>query len=262
MSQYFSPETYVQQFDVLDTDIDLGDNEILNERIDNLHLCRRMYSRYLNPMPIVMIEGEQQLVDKYSENVYDFVENLREHEIRYISDILKYVMHKDPYLVDVVILTWSLPRAVRNRTIYANIYRELIAKFNHKLLAAIPDFIIDFSCDMLIKSCRFPVHCIDFVWPTTAGLNIEIVITNKDYGPYVNVRCEADGDFDPQNDVIELRLCVEYILDMGLGSSGETPLKMVLKNLVDTAKVEDTTLDPVCREQILNIRRDYTRYFS
>ena len=93
-------ETYIAQFNVL------GIDEFIN--CDNL--SQIVYAAFLNKFKITMNDEEYIYFKEYQERVFDLVENLRELDTKSISLVFNYLDEKNPYIADIIIMMWCMPR--------------------------------------------------------------------------------------------------------------------------------------------------------
>src|SRR5579872_1879092 len=151
------PVPYLYQFGVI------GPDEMLNTDT----LSQILFAAYLNHLDKVFSIEEQQYVDEYHERIFNLVENLREHTVGDIQIILEYLYEANPYVLDLVIMTWCLPRhsTYLSEQIHLSRYHTLISSYNHKLIHIINSkAIMQFSAEAMAKTNFVPVHCLDLMW--------------------------------------------------------------------------------------------------
>jgi hypothetical protein len=194
------PKEYLEQFHII------GQTDLNCDMISQM-----LYSAYLNKFRTTMTQQEYGLFKEYQERVFNLVENMRELETTDIELILDHIYQVNPYLADIVIMSWSLPRTDNylSKQIYRNRYRENIKNFNHKLPIQ-HDVIKKFCIETLSKTGAVPVHCIDLLWFYMVNLSIDFSFYNFESGAYIGITIV-------DTDEISIGLNMEYMLDMGLG---------------------------------------------
>lgn len=181
-------EPYLSQFGVIGTD------ETMNS--DNMIFI--LYNAIINRFQVEMTPIEYDLFSQYQCRVYDLVQNMRELSVRDINVILNYLLKDHSELVDIIIMTWCLPRhTISSKIIYKNHYIANIQKYNHKLLALIDsEFMKGFSIDSLSACVNLPIHCIDYIWHYLSQCKLRFKYCNRESGNFFKIDAKDDDDFD------------------------------------------------------------------
>jgi len=220
MMSQINPETYLEQFGVL------GINELNCTVVSKL-----LYTAFLNKFKVTMTSEEYQYFREYQERVFDLVENLRELDVTIIGEIFSYIDKVNPSLVDIIIMSWSMPRIDihLSKKIYDTTYKNNIQKYNDKIIKMIHcEPVRKFCLETLCKTNNVPVHCIDFIWLYTETLSLEFAFYNNESRTYIGV---IVTDID---DCIEIGINMEYILELGLGRvmNSLCSLKQLLRRFI------------------------------
>ena len=253
------PETYVAQFNIIGN---YGDIHCEN-------LSHMLYSTILNKFKVTMTKEEYGYFKEFQERIFDLVENLRELDGVMIVSTLEYLHKTNVYLVDIVIMLWSLPRTDNylSKRIYNRIYKEYIQKFNHKMVDLIHhETVRNFCIETLTKTNNVPVHCIDYLWFYMVKMSMEFTFYNSENGHYI-------GFITSDDEYIEMGLNMEYLLGMGLGQvtypddpANKGSFRNFLKNIITNPDAVRQLL--LCkskdnfRTQLINISHDPVRYFG
>jgi hypothetical protein len=181
-----SVHDYIDQFGVL------GMDEFMNS--DNL--SQILFTSYITKFTEVLTTEESNYLNGYHDRVFNLVENMRELSKSTISVIFEYLLKKNAYVLDLVIMVWTLPR--KNNYLgqdkYKLKYKENIQKYNNKLIQLINTTPIEQFCiesltrNIVTKTgtCNnyLPIHCIDLLWyylsPNDFSLEFSS-ITSKEY---------------------------------------------------------------------------------
>ncbi len=181
-----SVHDYIDQFGVL------GIDEFMNSN----NLSQILFTSYLTKFTEVLTTEESDYLNGYHDRIFNLVENMRELTKSTIAAIFEYLLKKNAYVLDLVIIVWTLPR--KNNYLgqekYKLKYRENIQKYNSKLIQLINTVPIEQFCvEALTRSivtetgsCNnyLPIHCIDLLWyymsPNDFSLEFSS-ITSKEY---------------------------------------------------------------------------------
>lgn len=247
-------DEYLNQFNVL------GKDEYINcDTISHL-----LYAAYLNRFIISLTEDEYQLFYEYQNRIYDLVENMRELEPVNIDIILKYLNKQNPYVVDIVIMSWCLPRADDYLSVsrYNNKFKENITKYLNKLIKIIDNQCIkNFCCETLTKTNYVPIHCVDLLWYYMNSTTHEFEFYNMENARYIGF------SVSDHNDTITIGFNMEYLLEMGLGRTTydvKGSFRNLLKTFVTNVDVIKMLLSNKTNysRQLFNIINDSKKYFD
>lgn len=200
----FDIDNYVKQFHVIGVD----------EYINCNSICIMLYNALISKFKITFTKDEYPYFKEYQERIFDLVENMRQLDNSIIHNILSFLEIENHYLVDIIIMSWCLPRSdtylSQNR--YKLKYKDNIIKFQSKLIHNITQsYMQKFCLDFLSKSNNLPIHCIDYIWYYMNALTIEFEFYNNQSANYIGINLHNDR-------TITLGLNLEYILFMGLGN--------------------------------------------
>lgn len=273
-SNEFDPRSYIDQFNVLGID----------EYINCNNISHILYAAILNKFLVSMTEKEYEYFREYQERVYDLVENIRELPIEMISQVLYYLDKVNPYLVDIVIMLWCMPRADSyfSKRAYHNAYKANIKKYNDAMVRNIEhETMKKFCIETLSKTNNVPVHCIDYLWYYINNLSFDFTFYNYEHGGYIGFKmpdCNSHNNHHSETDVdndefIEFGLNLEYLLEMGLGrvvyendpskkGSFANFMKIFLTDISVIEKMLTTPSKVNYQRQMLNISNNPTKYFG
>jgi len=266
-----SPETqihikpYLDQFHVLGTDGDLNCTM----------LSQILYSAILNKFQTPMNDDESIIFKEYQIRVYDLVEDLRECEQNVISCVLDFLGYHNPYLADIVIMQWVLPRSYNyfSTKMYDAKYKENIENYNHKLVKLIDHTVMkNFCVETLTKTNNVPVHCIDYLWFYMNGLSLVFAFHDWKNAGYIGMT-ELEVDDQHKETYMEFSLNAEYLLNLGLGKvsySNDPGSKGLFRSLLQkfftqTDLVENLMTIPTKKnylKQLNIISKNIQKYFG
>jgi len=191
----FDIEKYILQFNILDDkNISLLYNFLINRFNDTCH------------------EKDYQDFNNFQINFNEFMENLRDLDIKYTINILNYLNSKNIYLTDIIIMSWCLPNHnILSKTIYRKKYINMIKNYNSKLVSFVDNEIItNFCCNMLSRNLYLPLFCIDILWYYMQSFTLEFSFHNMETAEYMKINFIADKN-------IEIGLNLEFLLQTSLG---------------------------------------------
>lgn len=250
-------QKYIEQFITI--------NEIEKE------LSCELYSAILNRFAISIPYKRYLVLKEYQEKVFTFVEDLRELEINFISDAFNYLLQKDNYLVDVIIMVWCLPRPYlcSSKKIYREIYSQNIANYSFKLAAIIRHPAVENFCiETLTKNNYVPIHCIDYIWFYMSNISMEFIFYNSENSLYIGFIMPENGE-----EYLKFGFNMEHLLEMGLGKivyqndpsskgSFRNLLKIFVTDVYLVKKMLMASTGHNFRKQVINICKDPSRYFG
>lgn len=188
----------------------MGENDLNCDFMSQL-----LYEAILKKFKIQIEKKEYFYFSQYQERAFNLVEDLREKDTDFIEKIINFLGKNNPYLADVVIMQWCLPRPNNylSKRFYKNAYRENIKEYNYKLTKIVENQTIkNFCIETLTKNNNVPVHCIDLLWFYMGSISFELTFFNSECSEYISFTMSKHDD-----DYIDFGLDAEYILDMGLG---------------------------------------------
>lgn len=261
-------KTYISQFNIVD-----------NEDIDFLHcenLSKLLYSAILNKFRITISKDDYQYFKEYQERMFDLVENLRELTSATIPIVFDYLTEINPYLPDIIIMLWCLPRSDQylSKKIYTNRYKQNIQKYNIKLIKNIENNVIkNFCLETLTKTNNVPVHCIDYLWMYMNGLSFDFTFYNQEGAQYIGFEIPESDENNKDETFINFGFNMEYMLEMGLGQVvyksdplAKGSLRNFLKNIIFDVNVVKKLLSSQSNNnlkiQLKNIIKNPTKYFG
>lgn len=198
----FSPSLFIQKFITINDEYKI--------------VANMLYGMYLNKFKTDIEEEIYELIIDHHHDIYKFVEEIRELDIDNIKEIFIELDKLLPCLVDIVIMTWSLPNAsdFKTKIMYNNFYVDYIKKYNKKLFQLVEHYTVrNFCMESLIKKNSIPIHCIDILWFWMKSLDnyeIEMYFVNSGSANFINIE-KNDND-------LLLGINMEYIFDYGLGN--------------------------------------------
>jgi len=255
---------FIQQFNILESSAD---------NINCTEVSKLLYEAFLTSFKISLEAESYDILLVYQHRIYDFVENMRELDSDRIKSILGILDKENPYVADIVIMSWALPRVNEclSQTAYDRKYKANIAKYNH-LIEEIVDFYVvkNFCIETLTKTNNVPVHCVDILWYYMTNLSVEFSFNGDANRRYLGIKID---DADPEFTLIGFHL--EYILDMDLGRTifksdpmAKGPFRNLLKRFVIDPEMVEAFRTSTCsnsknyikqRKQILS---DLKKYFD
>lgn len=252
----FNVGEYISQFSLL--------NDAVSEELSKL--C---YKAYLNKFKIDLTEEDYSSMKIYQENIFDLVENMHDFDSDKIKLVLKFLDKKNPYLADLVIICWSLPRSDNflSKRMYHAKYLKNISKYNNKLTEIVNFYVIENFCvETLSKTNSVPIHCIDLLWYWMNGLSLEFSFLNNDNTTYLNIDILED-------EFIEIGFNMEYLLEMKLGRinypsdpGSKGTLKDFLKKFINDKEMINSLSKIPTRlnyvRQLKNISKNPSKYFD
>lgn len=224
------------------------------------YLSKLLYTSFLSRFQDSYSAGEYLYFREYQERVSDLVEDMRQLDVPTIQSIFDYLLKVDIYLVDVIIMSWCLPRVANyysRRSQYSK-YRELIEKYLPKLTQMIDhEAIKNFSCDILGKTNYVPIHCIDLLWYYMNGVSIKLSFYNMQSAEYLGIVYKENDEHSPSGrysgstddgEFIEVGFNMIFLLESSLGNvtgPGECKgsFRCLLKNLLSNEEVVRGFLD-------------------
>lgn len=235
--------------------------EVLSDPTDNINceeVSKLLYEAFLTKFKISLSEESHEILLIYQNKVYNMVENMHDMSPEEIKSVLKILDEKNPYLADIVLMSWSLPRVNEclSQVGYDNKYKANIKKYN-KLLVDIVDFYVvkNFCIETLGKINNVPIHCIDILWYYMNNLSIDFSFNSDVNRRYIEIKFDADDI-----EYIFFGFHLEYLLDMGLGqNASETdpldkgPFRIFLKSFVgntELVKSFATSMEPSSKNYI------------
>lgn len=260
---------YISQFNIID-----------NEEIDILHcknLSHLLYSAILNKFKITISEEDYIHFKEYQERMFDLVENLREMTSATVPIVFDYLTEINPYLPDIIIMLWCLPRSdvYLSKRIYNNRYKQNIQKYNIKIVKNIHNNVVkNFCVETLSKTNNVPVHCIDYLWLYMNGLSFDFTFYNYDSAAYIGFEMPKEESHENCIDTfIKFGFNMEYMLEIGLGQTvyesdptNKGSFRNFLKNILcDEIAVKNLLL---CesknnfKHQLRNISKNIPKYFG
>ena len=255
---------FIQQFDVLDSPT----NDINCTEVSKL-----LYEAFLTKFKISLQSESYEILLTYQHRVYDLVEHMHELDSDRIKSILKILDKENPYVADIVIMSWSLPRVNEclSQVSYDRTYKLNIANYNHLIEECVDHYVIkNFCIETLTKTNNVPVHCIDILWYYMNNLSVEFSFNGDLNQRYVGIKID---DTDPEYTTIGIHLT--YILDMGLGQTifktdpvSKGPFRNFLKRFVtDPEMIEAFKTSPQSNsknyiKQLKQIASNPKKYFG
>lgn len=278
-------KTYINQFNIIDNEeADLLYCEKFNTKDTKLlhceNLSKLLYSAILNKFRITISEDDYQYFKEYQERMFDLVENLRELTSATIPMVFDYLTEINPYLPDIIIMLWCLPRTDQylSKKIYNNKYKQNIQKYNIKIIKNIENGVIkNFCIETLTKTNSVPVHCIDYLWLYMNGLSFDFSFYNQEGAQYIGFEIpesdENNKNKDEDETFINFGFNMEYMLEMGLGQVvyrsdplAKGSFRNFLKNIIFDANVVKNLLSSQStnnlKTQLRNIIRNPKKYFG
>lgn len=254
-------KTYIDQFNVLGTNHDINCNMV----------SQMLYAAFLNAFKTVMENEEYLYFKEYQERVFDLVENLRELSIPTIPVVFNYLEKQNQYLVDIIIMSWCLPRSdsYLSKQFYYNKYKSNIQMYNSKLIRNITHSCMKSFCiETLSKSNSIPIHCIDYLWFYMNDVSLELTFYNSESYSYIGFIMPASND-----EYINFGFNMEYLLDLGLGqvayddySNSKGSFRNFLKKFVTDFTVVKQLLTTKSaanyKKQLMNISKNPSKYFG
>ena len=183
-------------------------------------MAQLLYSAILNGFRIKIGVEERKIYSTYLGYMYDLVEYLRDEPIEKIKDIMKYLLQKDPYVVDNVIMLWCFPRSglYMSKMMYYRAYTENIKNYADILFEMRnEDFVIHFCLDIISKPSQCPIHCVDIIWNCLDINRIKIssiVIDKKKQDDFI----EFNLDEETTDTEISISLNAVRIYNFNLGN--------------------------------------------
>jgi len=241
-------------------------------------LSKLLYDAFLNKFQVDLQEESAAILSEYRDNIYDCVEYMREVSTTEIKAILETVNKENPYVADIILMSWSLPRHNECMSLraYDRQYKKNIAAYNHKLIELIDCFVVkNFCYETLTKTNNVPVHCIDILWHYMFGISVEFVFCNDFDKTYVGIKINESDGAEVTDDTFTLfKINLEYVLDMGLGQFvGKTngsngSLKSFIRTLITNQDYADEMIN--CKspstnnfiKQVKKIGSDTKKYFG
>ncbi|XWV26584.1 hypothetical protein QJ857_gp0483 [Tupanvirus soda lake] len=259
-------KTYIDQFNVI------GIDEFIN--CDNI--SQILYAAILNRFMINMSEEEYIYFKEYQERVFDLVENLRELSSATIPIVLNYLDKVNPYLADIIIMLWCMPRTDNflSKRIYNNRYKENIKKYNIKMIKNIENTVMrNFCIETVTKTNYVPIHCIEYIWFYMNTLSFEFTFYNTESSAYIGFIIPDQSDNKNGETFIEFGFNMEYLLDLGLGQivyandpSKKGSFRNFLRNFVTNKTLVEKLLTSntkhTYRQQLINISKNPSKYFG
>lgn len=258
-------KTYLDQFDVVGK----------SGEIDCDYLSTLLYMAILNKFKINLNNKEYQYFREYQERVFNLVENLRELSEHNIDLILTYINKVNHYLVDIVIMSWCLPRIDNylSKKIYQRHYGQNIQKFNVKICNLITHHVVkNFCIETLTKINNVPAHCIDYIWYYMKNISLELVFYNRENGNYIGIDI-LDQHHPTDEEITQIGLNIPYLLDLGLASViykddpfGKGSFKNFLVKLLTNVDAVNILInqkkDVNFKQQLITVRDNFKRYFG
>lgn len=197
-----------------------------------------IYKAFIDKFVYEMNKQEYHYFNLYYERVVRFVKDLRENDIDFINQILILLKSKTTYMVDLVIMQWSLPDLnLLSKSLYRQQYKNLIEKYNKKLFE-IDNTILNEVCTKLIYNNKsFPIHCVDILWQYISKMEIELIFINMQSANYVTIKNNIND-----NSTIIISINIEYLLYLNLGqikNNEEKDLKSFIKHIITTKELYD-----------------------
>ena len=229
-------------------DIDEIIDMIFDEKTFNPDsMAKLLYASILNEFSIKLSTSERKIYSTYVSYMYDLIENLRELDITNLDIYLKKISKKDPYVIDNIIMLWSLPRSEQymSKIMYYKAYKNNIVDFNNILFdLRNEDYIIHFCLDILSKPSKCPIHCIDIIWNCmdVNKININSIMLARKKFDFIEFNLEDQHE----EDEITLSICLstskidEYGLGNKLNSKGKTFNDMI-NYICNMNKIEKNT---------------------
>lgn len=226
------------------------------------YLSELLYRCILNKYNIRMDEDEYCFFEKYSNRIFDLIEDMREKDNSYISELFTFAIKKNIYLSDIVIMLWCLPRpgTFRSKMIYDNYYRDYIKTYNNKMISNIThDVMKNFCIETLTKTNYVPIHCIDYLWYYMSNMRVEMNFIGYDRYLFVEYSGKSDT-------FLCFQYNIQYLLDMGLGNViypndplNRTSFRNFLKKFLFDEKVIEVFRS---KKQLSKIYENPTKYFE
>lgn len=219
----------------------------------------KLYEALLKRFQIEMGSMMYEQFYEYQSLVFDVVEDLHVQSVDDIKEVLEYLCKEDPYLLDVIIMSWCLPRPVScfSKRRYQQLYEERIDLHMDKLVELVEiDPIKNFCVETLTKTNNVPVHCIDLLWRYMASIEYQLTWCNEQSGNYISVRIEDEE--------IVIGLNVYVIDNLGLGDRknqkeitfGETMIGIITNPDVVRVLLSQKTGDNL-RDQLRSLDKIY-----
>lgn len=259
-------EAYIKQFNVLGTD-----NYINCDGTSHI-----LYEAILNKFKITITDEEYEYFKEFQERVFDLVENLRELEKSTISLVFDYLDKQNPYLADIIIMMWCMPRTDNflSKRFYNKKYKDNISNYNHKLTDIIEHNVIKKFCiETLSKTNNIPIHCIDYIWFYMNTLGLEFSFYNSENSEYVGFTMPEDkNDYDGKP-YIDMGFNMTYMLEIGLGRivyQNDPGLKGSFRNFIKNVVFNPSIVEKMLtsktsynyRLQMKSIMSDPVKYFD
>lgn len=251
---------YLYQFGVV------GPDDTLNT--DNL--SQILFSAYLNHFNKAFRIEEQAFIDEYHERIFNLVENLRNHTEDNILVVLDYLHEANPYTLDLVIMTWCLPRQSNylSEQVYLDRYKALIHEHNHKLVKLVSSKAIkQFCVEALVKTNYVPMHCLDLLWYYMDAHEIEIKFTDGITSKWIGIEVDAEQPIDTLS--IQIIINMEYILKCGLGKVAnmknktfENLLIIMMSTSESIESLKKISTGKIFYNQYLKIKTNPQQYFG
>jgi hypothetical protein len=247
---------YVDQFGII------GEDEFLNTDI----MSQMLFKIYLCHFESDATLDEKIYVDEYQERILNLVENLREHPVDYIEKVLTYVYDKNAYAIDLIIMSWCLPRLSNflSEALYCERYKSLITKYNSKLIDIKDSICIkQFCIETLSRKGHVPVHCLDLLWHYITS-DMELKISGNEYADFMGIDLD---EYDTNNTkiIINMERCLSYGLGNTMNNIGETfnnILTICLNNPISFAAFSKDKNGKNFKNQYDKIKNNPLKYFG
>lgn len=169
-----------------------------------------IYMAFINKFVYEITQEEYYIFELYHSKIRKFVEDLREKNINFINNVLKYINDNTMFMIDIVLMQWSLPNNdLLSKSNYIIDYKNKIDLFNKKL-NLLDKNIIDNACKrMLHNNKSFPIHCIDLLWNFISTCKIDFVFINDQSANYITIAEDTEN--------ITMSVNIEYLVYLGLG---------------------------------------------
>lgn len=173
-----------------------------------------LYRLFLNKFEFQINQAENEIISIYHNRVFNLIQAMYDLTQDQIEGVFRLLDKTDPCLVDIVIMSWLLPRPTEQTSQDMRIknYKSNILAYSGMLSRLINFYPIrNFCVETLSKTNYVPVHCIDLLWYYMNGLTIEFNFCNDYARDYLKITVNDDQS-------ITMGLHMEHIFRLGLGS--------------------------------------------
>lgn len=266
----FNSKIYIAQFNILEND----------KELNCVNLSHMLYASILNKFMITLDSIEYQYFREFQERMFDLIENLRELDIELIEQTFNYLNNQNNYLVDIILMLWSMPRInnIRSKQFYNLEYKKNIKKYNIKIVQLIDmEPIKNFCIESMSKTNYIPIHCIDYISFYLDRITFEISFCDSNGKDYIGFNIDLDKgknesflQFNPNKTPdlpVNIRLNMEYFFELGLGNYkyNMKQFSTILKLFINDIDIVNRMLqkeNTIYKTQLINICKKSNKLFG